>query len=133
MINFKITDTLIKQVTFTVKSFGECYLLGDGNFYTDKAAAIIQKTYAPADREEATFMLSFFKPSEVPQTITEMQEAFWKARTNEERQVVDDSVRENRNVISLPKEEKIVEVVEEKEEKVVKKIKNNLKKIINET
>ena len=121
MINFRISEALIEQIKLAVKVFGEVYVLGDGNFYTDKEACLTQKKFCPAENEEATFMLSFFKESEVPDTVDAFENMFFESRKNEIKEVKDTAIRADRNVLTMPKKEAVkVEEPEIKEKEVPK-------------
>jgi len=105
MINFQISDALIKQVKKVVKVHGECHVLGCGNFYTTKETAIRKKDYTNPDQEEATFMLSFYKVEEVPNTVTEMEDAFYNSRRQESKIISANEIASNRNIIDMSDDE----------------------------
>lgn len=101
MINFKFNEALIKQLKKVVKVNGEVHVTGCGNYYSNKADAIRKKNFTNPDQEEATFMLSFYKVDDVPNTPRDLEDAFFQSRREEVKNYAEKEIRANKNIIDM--------------------------------
>lgn len=108
MIDLKTSEALIKQLKATVRQHGEVHVCGCGNFYTDKESALRKKNFTNPDQEEASFMLTYNKVEDIPNTVKELDDAFFNSRRRELSKDEDSTLVKNRNIVDMsePKEEK---------------------------
>jgi hypothetical protein len=74
---------LIKQVKAVVRTFGICYLHGDGNMYHTEKDSHFRKNFGNPGQEESKYRVKFEKGDKIPETVEEMNEALMKSRQKE--------------------------------------------------
>lgn len=110
MLNLRVSDALIKQIKACVKQNGVCHVLGCGNFYTRKEDAITKKDFTNPDQEEATYMITFDRVEDVPNTPKELEDAFYNAKRKEQQLYGSIREQKQRNVLIMDDEEAKTEV-----------------------
>ena len=106
MINLNLSDALIKQIKRVTKVHGQCYITGCGNMFFNKADAKM-KTEFPhnPDSDESKMMLSFYNVNEVPNTVKELEDAFFKSYREESQNANRVERKENKNFIDMSDED----------------------------
>ena len=117
MITFRTSEALIKQIKKIVKVHGRCFVTGCGNLYYNREDAERKMQYTNPSEEEATFMVSYTRVEDVPNTPRELEDAFFNSKRAELSDKATVSRVENHNFIDMSEDDEAETPVKAKKEK----------------